>query len=76
MNEYEEIINTTSNLIYHIINKYFKGYEKEDLYQALRNLIEDIATRTVLQANAYMTVSKAFSLEKWQRRWLTLLQRQ
>lgn len=33
MNEYEEIINTTSNLIYHIINKYFKGYEKEDLYQ-------------------------------------------
>lgn len=33
MNKYEEIIKSTSGLIYMIINKYFKGYDKEDLYQ-------------------------------------------
>lgn len=33
MNKYEEVINSTSKMIYMIINKYFKGYDKEDLYQ-------------------------------------------
>lgn len=33
MNKYEEIINSTSKMIYMIINKYFKGYDIEDLYQ-------------------------------------------
>ncbi len=33
MNKYGDVISTTSNLIYAIINKYFKGYDKEDLYQ-------------------------------------------
>lgn len=33
MNKYEEIIKVNSGLIYMIINKYFKGYDKEDLYQ-------------------------------------------
>ena len=33
MNKYEEVINSTSGMIYMIINKYFKGYDKEDLYQ-------------------------------------------
>ena len=65
-----------TNIVLDGYNGLLVNPEKEDLYQALRNLIEDITTRTVLQANAYMTVSKAFSLEKWQRRWLTLLQRQ
>lgn len=33
MNRYEEIIKVNNGLIYMIINKYFKGYDKEDLYQ-------------------------------------------
>lgn len=33
MNKYEEIIKVNSGLIYMIMNKYFKGYDKEDLYQ-------------------------------------------
>lgn len=33
MNKYEEVISSTSKMIYMIINNYFKGYEKEDLYQ-------------------------------------------
>ena len=32
-NKYEEVINSCQGLIYMIINKYFKGYEVEDLYQ-------------------------------------------
>ncbi len=33
MNKYEEVITSCNGLIYTIINKYFKGYNKEDLYQ-------------------------------------------
>ncbi len=33
MNKYEEVITSTSGMVYMIINKYFKGYDKEDLYQ-------------------------------------------
>ena len=33
MNKYEEIIKVNSGIIYMIMNKYFKGYDKEDLYQ-------------------------------------------
>ena len=33
MNKYEEIIKVNSGLIYMIMNKYFKGYDKDDLYQ-------------------------------------------
>lgn len=33
MNRYEEVINSTSKMIYMIINKYFKGYDSDDLYQ-------------------------------------------
>ena len=62
MNEYEEIISTTSNLIYHIINKYFKGYEKDDLYQvgvigvikAYNNYKEDKSTKFSTYAYKYI----------------------
>ncbi|UKI26363.1 MAG: hypothetical protein L6V91_06025 [Bacilli bacterium] len=33
MNKYEDVVGATSNLIYAIINKYFKGYDQDDLYQ-------------------------------------------
>ena len=33
MNKYEEVIASTSGMVYMIINKYFKGYDKEDIYQ-------------------------------------------
>lgn len=33
MNKYEEVIASTSGMVYMIINKYFKSYDKEDLYQ-------------------------------------------
>lgn len=33
MNKYEEVVSSTSGLVYAIINKYFKGYDVDDLYQ-------------------------------------------
>ena len=33
MNKYEDVVGATSKLIYAIINKYFKGYDQDDLYQ-------------------------------------------
>ena len=33
MNKYEEVIDACSNLIYMIINKYFRGNSIDDLYQ-------------------------------------------
>lgn len=33
MNKYEEVISSSSGLIYMIINKYFNNYDREDLYQ-------------------------------------------
>lgn len=33
MNKYDEIISSCEGLIYMIINNYFKGYPKDDLYQ-------------------------------------------
>lgn len=33
MNKYEEVVKSTSGMIYMIINKYFKSFDKEDLYQ-------------------------------------------
>lgn len=33
MNKYEEVISSCSGLVYAIINKYFKSYSSEDLYQ-------------------------------------------
>lgn len=33
MNKYDAVVESCSNLIYWIIQKYFNGYEKDDLYQ-------------------------------------------
>ena len=33
MNKYEDIITSCNGLIYAIINKYFKNYDKEHLFQ-------------------------------------------
>ncbi len=33
MNKYEEVISSSSGLIYMIIKKYFNNYDREDLYQ-------------------------------------------
>lgn len=47
--------------------------EEDELHAALTSLIEDRDKRMKLQQNAYNSVKEAFSLEKWQRRWLQVI---
>lgn len=62
MNKYDEVVSTTSGLIYMIINKYFKGYDVDDLYQegvkgvikAYNNYKEDHNTKFSTYAYNYI----------------------
>ena len=62
MNKYDEVAESCSNLIYAIIQKHFKGYEIEDLYQvgmlgvikAYNNYKEDKNTKFSTYAYKYI----------------------
>lgn len=62
LNKYETAVNTCNDLIYWIITKYFKGYEREDLYQvgvlgvikAYDNYKEDKAAKFSTYAYKYI----------------------
>lgn len=62
-----------TNIILDGYNGYIINPEEEALYAAMTSLIEDKDTRKMLQLNAYNTVSHAFSLEKWQKKWLQVI---
>lgn len=46
---------------------------EKELYEALCLLIEDSLLREKLSRNAYETVKASFSLEKWQKEWIKVL---
>ena len=62
MNKYDDVIDSCGNLVYAIIQKYFKGYEIEDLYQvgimgiikAYNNYKEDKNTKFSTYAYKYI----------------------
>lgn len=62
-----------TNIILDGYNGYIINPEEEALYAAMISLIENKDTRKMLQLNAYNTVSHAFSLEKWQKKWLQVI---
>jgi len=62
-----------TNIILDGYNGYIINPEEEALYAAMTSLIENKDTRKMLQLNAYNTVSHAFSLEKWQKKWLQVI---
>lgn len=45
----------------------------DDMYHALKTLIEDATLRCMIQKRAYETVSESFSLRKWQDSWMKIL---
>ena len=47
--------------------------EEDALYNALSHLVSSQETRSMLQQNAYNTVKEAFSLERWQKKWLEVI---
>lgn len=47
--------------------------EEEELYQALKRLIEDEALRAAVAKRGYESVVAAFSLNKWQTSWKKIL---
>lgn len=49
--------------------------ESEQLYAAIKELIDDEFLRKELAVNAYNTVSKAFSYDKWEKRWTQLIEK-
>lgn len=47
---------------------------EEDIYRALKRLVEDAALRQALARRGYDTVKNGFSLEIWQEKWKQVLQ--
>ena len=47
--------------------------DSEQLYDAMKKLIEDSAMRNMLAKRAYETVKEAFSYEKWKQRWTEVI---
>lgn len=47
---------------------------EEDVYRAVKRLVEDAALRQTLARRGYDTVKNGFSLENWQEKWKQVLQ--
>lgn len=60
-----------------IVLDHFNGImvppESNQLYSAIKELIDDHVLRKELAINAYNTVSKAFSYDKWAKSWIQLI---
>lgn len=60
-----------------IVLDHFNGImvppESNQLYSAIKELIDDHVLREELAMNAYNTVSKAFSYDKWAQSWIQLI---
>lgn len=58
-----------TNIILDHYNGILVNPEENEMYEAMKNLIEDKALRENLSQNAIDTVSKAFSRDLWERKW-------
>ena len=63
-----------TNIILDHYNGLMINPSEGELYDALKNLIEDNATRTRLADKAYETAAGSFSLSLWQERWLKVVE--
>ena len=62
-----------TNIVLDHYNGLMINPDKEELYSALKTLIENAAIRNRLAEKAYETARDSFSLELWQERWLKVI---
>ena len=62
-----------TNIVLDHYNGIMVSPESEQLYTAIKELIDDQILRQELAVNAYNTVSKAFSHDKWEKAWKQLI---
>lgn len=62
-----------TNIIIDGYNGLMISPDEEELYQALKTVINDRDLRMYLAENAYETVIKGFSFEKWKGKWIEVI---
>lgn len=62
-----------TNIVLDHYNGIMVSPDSAQLYTAIKELIDDHVLRKELAINAYNTVSKAFSYDKWEKSWLLLI---
>ncbi len=62
-----------TNIVLDHYNGIMISPDEEELYQALKELINDAALRKALSARAYDTVCDSFSLEIWKNKWTRII---
>lgn len=62
-----------TNIVLDHYNGLMINPEEEELYEALKTLIDDATLRNRLAEKAYETVRDSFSLALWQERWLKVI---
>lgn len=64
-----------TNIVLNGYNGLMISPDEEELYDALKALVEDTSLRARLQTNAYVCAKEAFSLERWQESWEKVIER-
>lgn len=62
-----------TNVILNNFNGIMVSPNKEELFGALSNLVENVELRNRLAKNAQETIKESFSLERWNRQWKKFL---
>ena len=68
------IVGGMTNIVIDEYNGLLIMPNEKELHSALKRLIENDSEREAIASKAYETVSKSFSLEKWQNSWEKLIQ--
>jgi len=62
-----------TNIVLDGYNGLMVSAREEELYQAIKKIIEDKALRTSLAEKGYETVNAAFSLDRWRDKWIEVI---
>ena len=62
-----------TNIVLDEYNGLMVNPESEEIYNAVKRLIDDSKLREEISDKAYETVCKSFSLEKWKKGWTRVL---
>lgn len=62
-----------TNIVLDGYNGLMVSAREEELYQAIKKLIDDEKLRSVLADKGYETVNAAFSLERWRDKWIEVI---
>lgn len=62
-----------TNIVLDEYNGLMVSPDSDEIYNAIKRLVEDSNLRKEISDKAYETVCKSFSLEKWQKGWMRVL---